>query len=675
MNRLHLVCFILLLVGNLSAQLPKAIEVKTGKVTTTLKVYPGIKSAEVFSPVEKRFALVMGVSSYDYLNQLPCVKNDVDTMRRALQKCGFDVAVALDKNKADFEAIIDESRQYCIDNGYNIITIYYSGHGAQFGNVQMLAPKDFLYTATDTSGKLKEFMDNSILLPTVIGKLNIPNAKAVLAISDACRSEDYTKASSESPIIPSNLIAKFSNIQKTIEGTGNIGVLYSSLNGTTSSSAPIISVFTQYLLSVLAKKPGNFGDLAIKISYEMKAKGEKQKPVNTSNPIEYDFNFFKTTSPTKTQNIDLYPIYSYSKERNGYIDKDGNVRIGFKYNWEFGFEEGYAPACYGNRWGLINTQGEKVIDYMYTRASSVMNGCLFVQINDKWGLITVDGKHITQCIYDDFGYFNGNVASFKKNEKWGFVNKNGDVIIDFHTSKFRPFVSDGLILAEKNGKYGFYDTSGKTVVDFIYDDASDFKDGFAIVMSDSKCGLINKEGEFVLYRIYDVMGIPKEGLVFVNKDDKYSYLNMDGTLAIDLPSDIKYATEFTEGLAGVLRNDKWGLIDKAGNLVVDYAYDEIYKMNSFGLYQVSKDGKTGIINRDGKIVLDISYDEDFLNSFVNGFAGARKDGKWSIIDTKGNTVLDLHDCIFEGFDNGLIRVKKDNMWGYMNFNGDEYFFP
>jgi len=506
--------------------------------------------------------------------------------------------------------------------------------------------------------------------------LNIPNAKAVLAISDACRSEDYTKASSESPLIPSNLIAKFSNIQKTIEGTGNIGVLYSSLNGTTSSSAPVVSVFTQYLLSVLAKKPGNFSDLAIKISSEMKAKGEKQKPVNTSNPIEYDFNFFKTTSPAKTQNVDLYPIYSYSKERNGYIDKDGNVRIGFKYNWEFAFEEGYAPVSYGNRWGLINKQGKTIIDYMYTGASSVMNGCLFVQINDKWGLITVDGKHITQCIYDDWGYFYGNIASFKKNGKWGFVNKNGDVIIDFHTSKFRPIVRDGLILAEKNGKYGFYDSSGKTVVDFIYDDASDFEDGFAIVKSDYRFGLINREGELVLDCIYDGVNMPKEGLVCVNEDNKFRYLNMDGTLAIDLPNNIKDATEFTEGLAGVLRNDKWGLIDKAGNLVVDFVYDELYKMNEFGLYQVSKDGKIGIINKDGKIVLDISYDDNLQGfNFVDGFSGAVKNGKWSIIDTKGNTVLDLHDCKFEGFDNGLIRVKKDNMLGYMNFNGDEYFFP
>ena len=113
-------------------------------------------------------------------------------------------------------------------------------------------------------------------------------------------------------------------------------------------------------------------------------------------------------------------------------------------------------------------------------------------------------------------------------------------------------------------------------------------------------------------------------------------------------------------------SDKCGLISSSGARIIGCSYDEIgAKSKDEQVIAVCSEGLWYYVDGGGnkKLVPDAEY--DFLGTFSQGYAPAKKDGVYGYVDKN------FEECCFEydyagGFENGIAPVKKDNKWAVIN---------
>ena len=185
-------------------------------------------------------------------------------------------------------------------------------------------------------------------------------------------------------------------------------------------------------------------------------------------------------SPDSIPSEERYGLYD-GGEFCGYMDLDGNVVIPQRYNTVYPFIEGLAlvegdlktviDTSYGyerelikGKFGYIDKEGNTVIDFKYSKASSFLNGYAYA-VNDegKYGYIDKSGTVVVPMVYDSAfgagdGLFSvGNIVG-KTTNKWGY-----------ETDEY---------------KHGFTDADGNIVVPLEYDDVSHFVNGVAYAVKD-----------------------------------------------------------------------------------------------------------------------------------------------------------------------------------------------
>jgi hypothetical protein len=168
-------------------------------------------------------------------------------------------------------------------------------------------------------------------------------------------------------------------------------------------------------------------------------------------------------------------------QKEGYIDKTGQVRIEPRFAIARPFREGLAAVrpTNTNEWGYIDKTGKIVIQ-------------------PRW--LNQDGGP---------GDFHEGLASMNLSvDRWGFIDKTGKFTIQPRFLIVGNF-SDGLAGAcaedatadpEKGGATcGYIGRTGEWVIHLSPDRVvmSDFYGGLALVCGDDICGYINKKGEYV----------------------------------------------------------------------------------------------------------------------------------------------------------------------------------
>lgn len=104
------------------------------------------------------------------------------------------------------------------------------------------------------------------------------------------------------------------------------------------------------------------------------------------------------------------------KLKFGYIDKQGLLRIPYKYDIAGSFENGLATVGFGE-------------DDHFERRDFVSQEKYFLEGKKKMGLIDVEGNLIVECVYENAIFFREELALVKKKGKYGFINRNGKVVL------------------------------------------------------------------------------------------------------------------------------------------------------------------------------------------------------------------------------------------------------
>lgn len=177
------------------------------------------------------------------------------------------------------------------------------------------------------------------------------------------------------------------------------------------------------------------------------------------------------------------------------------------------------------KWGFVDDNGKKVIDYKYDNVSAFVDGRAKVQKGDKWGYIGTDGKEIIKIQYTEMGTWEngrckvaqgGSVKDGLKGAKWGYIKKDGNVALKIEYDKIGPF-EDGLAYVMKGGKYGYIDEDLDFAVKPEYSGIGKFNEqGYTWIatggkmngdkLSGAKMGVIKRNGTVLIKPEYARLG-------------------------------------------------------------------------------------------------------------------------------------------------------------------------
>jgi len=352
-------------------------------------------------------------------------------------------------------------------------------------------------------------------------------------------------------------------------------------------------------------------------------------------------------------------------------------------HWACDFFEGRSVVHKEGRLAYIDTNGQLVTPFAFTRASHFDRGVASVQQGDKCGLIDRDGNWIAPPRFDWIRPFVRETAEAKLNGRHCLIDKRGTVLKYRRPSMYYPPLTvAGISLARGvTGKWGLTDAEGRFVLEPQFDDIRwlrcltgarfdhkhpvlvgttyEYSDvffpsiggGLAAVRRDGEYGLVTDAGKVLVPPRFDeIDGCFCEGRGLIKQNGKYGYVDPTGKIVI--PAQFEYAERFLGNIARVKTSRGWGFITRNGRLVVHPSLDKhqpgelVVSEGRTAVWGSNK--KIGYVDTQGRMIIEPQFDaaEPFRYGLARVNLGGRylidreywHGGKWGYIDKTGKWI-------------------------------------
>ncbi|MBN8783619.1 MAG: WG repeat-containing protein [Terrimonas ferruginea] len=297
------------------------------------------------------------------------------------------------------------------------------------------------------------------------------------------------------------------------------------------------------------------------------------------------------------------------KDKWGYSDLNGKIKIKPRYDYATFFDGDYAKAYEGTRTGLINKSGKTIIPFHYRDLQTGPEGVIAETADQRTGFYDLRTRKL---------------------------------VIDTQYSMITPVVEGLLLVVNDLGKQGIFDSrSKKWIAPAEYDYASPMADPSKVIV-----GINGK-----VFTIDVLANGP--GPVTPYKEDQEIELEDLKTVTITSKSDADKkentsSPTYTERL--FREKNKYGFVFEgqfAGDSI-PAMYDSIDRSREYsGYLGVKNMARWGIINSKNEIVLRIEYPPlDMVNSDpVNGFYVVLVNGKKTVISQNGSVLARDYDQV------------------------------
>ena len=336
------------------------------------------------------------------------------------------------------------------------------------------------------------------------------------------------------------------------------------------------------------------------------------------------------------------------------------------------FNDGLAPVKQDGKWGYINLEGEVVIGFKYDVANIFSEG------------LAVVGTFATREVERYDWSSNETVIDTIEVINLGVIDESGiykplsatryDEVTNGYKRENHYIAKSAYTEARDYYYYGGWVVIGGALFGIDGNDMTS-PDGYPL----------HGEGNAVLH-------VPTEGLIRAAlvpvAEGGIGYYDMDGRVALEsgwkssegpkyiIPVNGDYVSNvypFNQGLAiawvcqygDMIETDEYaymeeiyrfGFIDKTGGWVIEPQFEDYYVMGMYTRYQifadnglasVKKDGKYGAIDKTGKTVINFQFDE--LWSFFEDRAAFKQDGLYGYVDSQGNVLIEAQYQAASGF--------------------------
>ena len=219
---------------------------------------------------------------------------------------------------------------------------------------------------------------------------------------------------------------------------------------------------------------------------------------------------------------DSLTVFCDMKGKRGFINLyTGEIVMKGRYNHAWNFSEGLAAVCRDNLIGFVNTAGEEVIpcqfpttQYAITRLGYAFHDgyCVITNSKNECGLINPQGELVVDTIYDCiWNPSDLEVRIFQDEDKYGLMSPSGKILLPLY---YTEIWCDGVnLLARKDGVMVELDASGKVINPFCSTDdykpmylPSDYEyehpTGYFKYFVREREGIIDSNGKMVIPAIY-----------------------------------------------------------------------------------------------------------------------------------------------------------------------------
>ncbi|PBB37631.1 WG repeat-containing protein [Mesorhizobium sp. WSM3868] len=332
---------------------------------------------------------------------------------------------------------------------------------------------------------------------------------------------------------------------------------------------------------------------------------------------------------------ELWPLRSKSNGKTGYIDRNGDWAIKPTFDKATYFHSCRAGALLGDRWGVLNKQGDWLAAPRATNALNTYGeGPVRAQVAGKWGLIDDAGNWIIKPQFSSMSWFSSGLCSVILEGRYGCVNFAGNWVIPPVYGMIGAFYGGEAIAKLSNGLFGCLDASGSW----------------------------NVPPAFRSLSVRDpVSGLAAAGVMTDTRGYLEGYIDQDAKWAIE--PKFHRAGRFSEGFACaqrgdpgddiILEHERWGFIDSTGAWIIEPGFQGALQCSA-GVAPVEYHDRFGFLNMQGvwvfEPVLDVAW------PLFNGLAEAKLNGKYGFLDRSMNWIIKPIYDKAEDFGD-LIRVE------------------
>jgi hypothetical protein len=356
----------------------------------------------------------------------------------------------------------------------------------------------------------------------------------------------------------------------------------------------------------------------------------------------------------------------------------------------------YFVAFKDNKWGVIDSNGNTIIDPSYEEMIIIPNSkkdvflCIYdvdyetgeyktKALNSKNEEIFTQYEQIEAISNKDTSnniWYEDNVLKVKKDGKYGIIDLTGK---ELATCQYDEIVAvEGIkntLKVTKDEKVGILDSEGRELLGVQYADVTnlgkDNKEGFIVTGEDGKYGIVNYSNQVVLETKYD--GIEKiygNDMYVVKQSGKQILVSKDGTELLSTGFDeIKAILKNSDNGIIYTKNGKYGVMQTSGEVTITPNYEELKEAKS-GLLIAKKDGKYGVIDLQEDIKIELNYTSISYYEKADIYVAEKEDYSNDIIDNtfairQSGILIDLDD------EKGYVELKQGEEYKYYNFKFEE----
>jgi hypothetical protein len=305
--------------------------------------------------------------------------------------------------------------------------------------------------------------------------------------------------------------------------------------------------------------------------------------------------------------------------------------------------------------GLLDKDGNTVIQPVYEHLSLPQNGILVAQMGGKYGLIRLDGSEAAPREYQYMDRLSADrFTAMKDNDQFGLINEKGELVLPFEYAYFSP-IGDGLLIAARGEKTGIIDQNGAVVVPFEYNSIYPRMGALVAFDAQGRAGIINTKNEVLVPFAYDNLEVLSPNRFFADKNEKRGIVDDKGNVILPLEYNITYlggdSYEYDAGMERprhcvIMFKDGAGLLyNLDGKPLSDKKWFYSGYPDIFGLIAATDaNGRENFIGSDGMIYakdaplrkITATNAQEFFDAIANDAEITLADGQYDLGAVNGN---------------------------------------
>lgn len=249
------------------------------------------------------------------------------------------------------------------------------------------------------------------------------------------------------------------------------------------------------------------GNIQIDIKYDnIYISGKYINAQNSDNIDIYDYSTKQKISYENVVGINQtlsskYSIAITNDDKFRILDNEKDELKDRKYEYLEYISDDYFVTYKNKKFGIINANGDKVVDYKYDSIQKIPNTNMVQAV--------MFNKNYIDIIKDDKVVYSMKNAEIWLKDNYVIMNSDSErVYIDFEGNVIentKLFENQLYAYENQSGKWGFINKNGDIIVECKYDFVTEFnKNGFAGIKQNGKWGVINSAGEIIVEPIYKI---------------------------------------------------------------------------------------------------------------------------------------------------------------------------